>query len=1337
MNGKRLFLIEKDGATVSWCPNDVQIQKNYGGKLWKSLAKQLKNGFGKITINENTLKYHPSTNVIKLNNNTGDKLNKKNIENYSTLLKSSKSSIRMYFYIGDTAPRGDVYVEEGDDGNENSKRAIIISSKLMNAPKNVLGELQKRGGKVVNAQMTMKLGECKDGENLDGDKFYEKIMVFLNKLYQTNDDTIDLDSYDEFPYKIYQIEPSVWNNSNNEISKQALKGDLSGFDQFLTKYDLDIELDGADVLQDFFKGNEECHDFTLFVTYKKYLVLILKSDHKTTKTVCHWAPSFVTIKNVENGDDDDVDWDKEFTQLKKDVSKYFDLVNSDDITFEQCDDQADIDCGDDIQEIWEELTDDDSLTIIKIWVSGELAPKDAPVEAPLQSAAQRAQGVTFEASPGSVKTDKHMFYGEDDFKKDAELILDTDQDLDESVLVMNQEEEVGDDAGDDNKEMMIDSNIDDKILVQINRIDKVLIDVNDTNLSEDVEKELEFICDNLRKRQNGVSALKVENNQQECSGGDELFGALKQRLDGLTNLMKNSDDYNDKNKIVQAIKRAHDACVYDHDLFLTSSELVKAMREVRAFDIEETITLFNKTMEASRSVKGKDICLLLGKTGAGKSTTIHFLAGSEMVKDARTGHVEPRKGSVKNHHLKNVKTEWTVTESVTRYIAGVPIKLSDFGVKVGFGSLSKNLITLCDAPGFDDSGGPEIDVANGLGIVYGVSQARSAKILLVLTKANLDERMKGIKDVSHTLAKIFPNFAEYMSSVSVVFTKMDLTKTQLRSQIKKASTEMDGKDNDDVAFLTLLDHIGELDDNKLIFLNPVPKPPSKAPAIRKKILETLFDKRASWIRRPSEEFKKFVTQSSLSAIDQQLLLHEAAIRKAVNDCNRGGEKKTNYQLIETKIGQLRKLQQLLDSENIGECLNSCNKIVLKKWNQRCEDARKEIETSTKSRSLEEFKIDVNNYKEMLVESKECEMLQKELIKQQTNLEEKNNDATTNAQLVITGTDSLELTLNTQMKYLVDQCTLDFKSEVYFRKAEIMIDVFGEKYKTAYNKKLHELLNVINDLEHQTAGMINDDKDFKDIYRNFCQLESMKHLSGTFDTNTLSVSHIIQKLEQHLIKHLTKGCDFIKEIFDIDTSMGCITSIDIILQDTIKKCGKYMKSLKNSQKTFGSSMCQPGGSNNTVGDKIEKLHNDAVKVIVEFCKQHRRIIEELLRIDGYQFDIASVHSDESHNRQQTKQYVTQLSRICKFDSEIEVKTSGIYYHTIDYVFRYFDNERIYLCGIVDAIENNDSNVKYADLVRCVLKLRECSWIFQFRNDNGDNNDNNDDNSNEILQKIEVQ
>ena len=94
--------------------------------------------------------------------------------------------------------------------------------------------------------------------------------------------------------------------------------------------------------------------------------------------------------------------------------------------------------------------------------------------------------------------------------------------------------------------------------------------------------------------------------------------------------------------------------------------------------------------------------------------------------------------------------------------------------------------------------------------------------------------------------------------------------------------------------------IGELDDNTLIFWNPVPE----TAAIRKKILETLFDRRASWLHKPSEHFKKFVTHFSLYAIDQQLL-HEAAIRKAVNDCNGSGNKTFEDKQFSNKLGQLQ------------------------------------------------------------------------------------------------------------------------------------------------------------------------------------------------------------------------------------------------------------------------------------------------------------------------------------------------------------------------------------------------------------------------------------------------
>jgi Fe-S cluster assembly ATPase SufC len=56
------------------------------------------------------------------------------------------------------------------------------------------------------------------------------------------------------------------------------------------------------------------------------------------------------------------------------------------------------------------------------------------------------------------------------------------------------------------------------------------------------------------------------------------------------------------------------------------------------------IRYIKKNNEASDSVKGQNIILLLGDTGTGKSTTIHFLAGSKMhqIKKGRINHIEPK-----------------------------------------------------------------------------------------------------------------------------------------------------------------------------------------------------------------------------------------------------------------------------------------------------------------------------------------------------------------------------------------------------------------------------------------------------------------------------------------------------------------------------------------------------------------------------------------------------------------------------------------------------------------------------------------------------------------------
>lgn len=51
-----------------------------------------------------------------------------------------------------------------------------------------------------------------------------------------------------------------------------------------------------------------------------------------------------------------------------------------------------------------------------------------------------------------------------------------------------------------------------------------------------------------------------------------------------------------------------------------------------------------------------------------------------------------------------------LAKSETRYITPVTVKYKDIGGHKNGGNI------LCDAPGFGDTGGPEVDIANGIGI---------------------------------------------------------------------------------------------------------------------------------------------------------------------------------------------------------------------------------------------------------------------------------------------------------------------------------------------------------------------------------------------------------------------------------------------------------------------------------------------------------------------------------------------------------------------------------------------------------------------------------------------
>jgi len=84
--------------------------------------------------------------------------------------------------------------------------------------------------------------------------------------------------------------------------------------------------------------------------------------------------------------------------------------------------------------------------------------------------------------------------------------------------------------------------------------------------------------------------------------------------------------------------------------------LEEMLRKVQPLDIPETIYLVQKANEVAYLIKKQHVILFMGSTGAGKSTTIHFLAGSEMVSRIKNGlsHISPI--NVTDEDLKKIIT---------------------------------------------------------------------------------------------------------------------------------------------------------------------------------------------------------------------------------------------------------------------------------------------------------------------------------------------------------------------------------------------------------------------------------------------------------------------------------------------------------------------------------------------------------------------------------------------------------------------------------------------------------------------------------------------------------
>ena len=93
-------------------------------------------------------------------------------------------------------------------------------------------------------------------------------------------------------------------------------------------------------------------------------------------------------------------------------------------------------------------------------------------------------------------------------------------------------------------------------------------------------------------------------------------------------------------------------------------------------------------------------------------------------------HIEPKE-PYPNNALNNVITS-SEAESETRYITPISVNLKDIG-----GYDDKNVI-ICDSPGFGDTAGAEVDIANGYGIIEAIKECKSVRPVFLFSYKELE-----------------------------------------------------------------------------------------------------------------------------------------------------------------------------------------------------------------------------------------------------------------------------------------------------------------------------------------------------------------------------------------------------------------------------------------------------------------------------------------------------------------------------------------------------------------------------------------------------------------------